>query len=127
MLNWASYPNFTPDEFRCTHTGQLSMSAHFMERLQALRTEYGKPMIVSSGYRHATHPIEAGKDEPGPHNTGRACDVAVMGGEALELTALAVKHGFTGVGVNQKGGGRFLHLDDLPHSTNRPRPWMWGY
>lgn len=127
MLNWASYPNFTAAEFRCKHTGREGMSPQYMARLQRLRTDYGKPMIISSGYRHETHPIEANKDEPGPHSTGRACDVAVLGGDALALMALAVKHGFTGVGVNQKGGGRYLHLDDLPHEDHRPRPWLWSY
>lgn len=128
MLNWAQYPNFRPEEFRCKHTGKLNMDARYMERLQALRTDYGKPMVIPSGYRHETHPIEAAKEDgPGPHTTGRACDVSIMGGDALELTALAVKHGFTGVGVSQKGSKRFLHLDDLPHEDRRPRPWMWSY
>ncbi len=127
MLSWAKYPNFTASEFRCKHTGKLEMDANFMERLQALRAEYGKPMAISSGYRHETHPIEAAKETPGAHSTGRACDVRVMGGDALNLIALAVKNGFTGVGVKQKGGQRFLHLDDLPHDDKRPRPWVWSY
>jgi zinc D-Ala-D-Ala carboxypeptidase len=126
-MNWSNYPDFSVSEFRCKHTGQMRMDAGFMDRLQGLRTEYGKPMTISSGYRAPSHPIEAAKEEPGPHSTGHACDVEIMGGDALTLTALAVKHGFTGVGVNQKGGKRYLHLDDLPHEDKRPRPWMWSY
>src|SRR5690554_2727844 len=126
-MNWQDYPNFSADEFRCKHTGKLCMDKGFMGRLQALRTDYGKPMIISSGYRDATHPIEVVKERPGAHSAGHACDVAVRGGDALNLVALAVKHGFTGIGVKQKGDSRFIHLDDLPHSFNRPRPWVWSY
>jgi uncharacterized protein YcbK (DUF882 family) len=126
-MNWQNYPNFSPDEFRCKHTGRLNMDAGFMARLQALRTDYGRPMLISSGYRDPSHPVEARKSEPGAHSSGHACDVFVTGGDALELVALAVKHGFTGIGVNQKGAGRFIHLDDLPHEEHRPRPWIWSY
>src|SRR5690554_1140726 len=126
-MNWKTCSNFSPDEFRCRHTGLEDMDPDFMARLQALRDEYGKPMVISSGYRHPSHPVEARKSAPGAHSTGHACDVAVMGGNALELVALAIKHGFTGIGVQQKGTGRFIHLDDLGHAAGRPRPWIWSY
>lgn len=126
-MNWQNYPNFSPDELRCKHTGNLHMDTGFMDRLQALRTDYGKAMVISSGYRDATHPIEAKKTEPGAHSTGHACDVSVRGGDALALIALAVNHGFTGIGVSQKGASRFIHLDDLDHQPQRPRPWVWSY
>src|SRR5690554_2758517 len=106
-MNWQNYPNFSPDEFRCKYTGKLNMDAGFMARLQALRTDYGRPMLITSGYRDPSHPVEAAKSEPGAHSSGLACDVFVAGGDALELVALAIKHGFTGIGVNQKGSGRF--------------------
>jgi uncharacterized protein YcbK (DUF882 family) len=126
-MNWHNYPNFSAGEFRCKHTGQLGMNAAFMERLQALRTDYGKAMVISSGFRHRTHPIEARKREPGAHSTGHACDVTIRGGDALKLIGLALKHGFTGIGVKQSGDSRFIHLDDLQHEPNRPRPWIWSY
>ena len=126
-MDWSRWPNFSPEEFRCKHSGQLKMHAGFMDRLQRLRTEYGKPMRITSGYRDATHPIEARKAEPGAHNSGRAADIGVDGADALRILELAIKHGFTGIGVNQKGNGRFIHLDDLPASELRPRPWIWSY
>ena len=127
VTEWGRWPNFSAAEFRCQHTGADGMDATFMDRLQALRADFGKPMVISSGYRDPSHPIEAAKPQPGAHASGRACDVRVEGGEALELVALAYRHGFTGIGVQQKGGGRFIHLDDLPHAPNRPRPWIWSY
>src|SRR3990167_5750086 len=119
-MNWNAYPNFSEDEFLCSHTGKSGMNADFLERLQKLRTAYGQPMTISSGYRHPSHPIEAAKPSPGVHSTGRACDVAVQGADALMLVHLAIEHGFTGIGVQQKGTGRFIHLDDVTDGFPRP-------
>lgn len=121
--NWSAFPDFKPEEFRCSHTGLDGMDPEFMARLQALRTTYGKPMVITSGFRHATHPIEAKKDRPGEHTTGRAADVAVRGPDALRLVALAVSLGFTRIGVQQKGPNRFIHLGDSPDFP----PGIWSY
>ena len=126
-MNWQDYPNFTKEKFDCKQTGENAMQPDFMQRLQALRTEYGKPMIITSGYRSTEHSIEAAKQTIGPHTTGRACDVAVSGENALLLLSLAVKHGFTGIGVKQKGSSRFLHLDDLTIADGYARPTIWSY
>ena len=68
--------------------------------------------------------IEAAKATPGAHASGQAADVACNGQEAYKLLKLALELGFTGIGVNQKGGGRFIHLDTL---TQPPRPNVWSY
>lgn len=126
-MDWAEYPNFSEREFRCKHTGLCDMHPVFMARLQKLRRRFGKPMTISSGYRHPTHPIEAKKAKPGAHASGRACDIAVEGADALQVISLALELGFTGIGVQQKGGGRFIHLDDLPHGGGFSRPMVWSY
>ena len=46
---------------------------------------------------------------------------------AYNLLKIAFTVGFTGIGVNQKGGARFLHLDTIDNSPNRPRPTIWSY
>lgn len=128
-LDWTRYPNFSEGEFACSHTGQAHMAASFLDRLQAIRSEFGRPMVITSGYRHPTHPIEAAKPTPGAHATGRACDVRVHGADALRLINIARAHGMTGIGVHQRGSAqaRFLHLDDLEPTPLRPRPWIWSY
>lgn len=114
-MDWSKYPNFTPAEFACQHTGKHGMCPEFMAKLQALRSEYGKPMRVTSGFRHPTHPIEARKREPGQHAHGRAVDIACHASGAYEIVRLAFKHGFTGIGVSQRDGvARFVHLDARP-------------
>lgn len=123
-MNW-SYPNFTLEEMRCRHTGVDGIKPEFMDLLQRCRTTYGKPMIVTSGYRHLTHPIEANKESPGEHSMGMAADIHVYGSDALHLVDAALVAGFRRIGVNQKGdiGSRFIHLGvskDFPQG-------MWSY
>lgn len=80
-----------------------------MRVLQQVRMQYGKPMVISSGYRDPTHPVEARKKVPGEHTLGRAVDVAVRGAEALQLLQVALALGISRIGVQQKGESRFLH------------------
>jgi hypothetical protein len=55
------------------------------------------------------------------HSRGIAVDIAIQGPEAVRLLDLALELGFTGIGVQQKGDGRFLHLD------TRDTPAIWSY
>jgi len=103
------------------------MDDDFMQRLIGIRAEYDKPMRITSSYRVREDEIAKGRSGNSAHCTGRAVDVAVTGGDALELIRIALKHGITGVGVSQKGAGRFIHLDDLPGKEGQPRPWIWSY
>jgi uncharacterized protein YcbK (DUF882 family) len=126
-MDWTKYPNFSEAEFRCKHTQKCEMNEAFMDRLQRLRSHYAKPMRVTSGYRDATHPAEASKRTTGAHTTGRAVDIAIQGHEVYEVMELAYVFGFTGIGLKQHGPKRFLHLDDLDHTPQQPRPWIWTY
>ena len=125
-MSWES-PYFTSEEMKCSHTGLEKMDAEFMEMLTELRVAYAKPMLVTSAYRDATHPIEAKKTKPGAHATGKAADIAVERGEAYEVLKLALEIGFTGIGVAQKGSGRFLHLDICNSDDGMIRPTVWSY
>jgi len=120
FLNWAAYPNFSPSEFSCRHCGREEMKASFMEKLQQVRNEFG-PMNISSGWRCPDHPVEKAKAHPGMHSTGMAADVAVSGENAVRLLKIALTHGFTGIGVQQKSEKRFIHLD------LRNEPTIWSY
>ena len=123
-MDWALAPNFKAEEFNCSHCGKNEMQQQFMNKLQALRNLYGKPMVITSGYRCPKHPIEAKKAKPGAHASGCACDIAVVGADAHRLLKLAFQMGFTGIGVQQKGNGRFIHLDTLEGGL---RPTVWTY
>jgi zinc D-Ala-D-Ala carboxypeptidase len=123
-MNWSDYPNFSAQEFNCSHCGQNEMKPEFMAKLQKLRETYGAPMKVTSGYRCPQHPIEVKKARPGAHASGQAVDIGVQGSDAHTLLRMALEAGFTGIGVQQKGTGRFLHLDTLEGDL---RPTVWSY
>lgn len=124
-FNWGKY--FTRSEFECSHSHTCEMDQEFINRLNKLREEFGKPLIINSGYRSPEHPIEYIKKSPGAHTSGKACDINIARREALKLLKLAIKLEFTGFGINQKGDNRFLHLDTLESSSERPRPTIWSY
>ena len=99
-----------------------------MDRLQLLRSHYGSPLTITSGYRSPRPSIEAAKKAPGTHAKGRAADIACAGVDAFEILTEALVVGFTGIGVKQKGEHRFLHLDDLKLGEHTaPRPTIWSY
>jgi len=42
---------FTEKELGCKGTGECFMDKEFMKQLILLREDYGKPMVITSGYR----------------------------------------------------------------------------
>tara|TARA_B100001093_G_C26568819_1_gene902014 strand:- start:438 stop:815 length:378 start_codon:yes stop_codon:yes gene_type:complete len=125
-MNWGKY--FTQNEFKCSHTQKCEMNQDFINKLNELRKAYGRPMRITSGFRDVTHPIEARKKNGGgAHTTGCAADIGVARGDAFDLVSLALAMKFTGIGINQKGDARFIHLDTLENTNGRPRPTIWSY
>lgn len=123
------WEHFTLDEFKCKHCGENKMDPHFIDKLEALRLRSGIPLKVTSGYRCPEYNKKVSHTGlTGPHTTGHAADLAVSRHQAFAVLESAFKlGGFTGIGVNQKGEGRFLHLDDLEEPEHAPRPTVWSY
>lgn len=132
-MDWSKYPNFTRGEFECSVTGFCDMQPDFMEQMQILREIYGKPMVITSGYRDAIeHPIESNKTRPGAHAHGVAADVRVAYSDAHELLHCAIElNVFNGIGIAQKGDPdkRFIHLDMATSEMldGGLRPTIWSY
>lgn len=121
---------FSLNELKCSCGCETQgVLPEFLENLNEIREMYGHPMIITSAYRCAQHPIEAAKQAPGPHSTGLAVDVAVSGGDALRLVEVALACDITGIGIKQRGdiSQRFVHLDIVPARPNGPRPHIWSY
>ena len=57
------------------------------------------------------------KSKPGSHADGYAVDIGVRGEQALQVIRSAMEHGIKRIGVNQKGDGRFIHLDVDPNGS----------
>ena len=120
---------FTKDELKCKGTDECNMDEDFMSKLIALRKEFNEPMVISSGYRHESYNQVIGGARNSPHLYGKAVDVLVSGRTAYRLMKMAMQHGFTGIGISQRGPheGRFLHIDTMDSSDIHPRPWVWSY
>tara|TARA_S200002703_G_C3669160_1_gene205439 strand:+ start:129 stop:515 length:387 start_codon:yes stop_codon:yes gene_type:complete len=121
--------NFSREELECSFSGECEIEEDALQKLQALRDEWGKPIRLSSAYRSAENPRERTKKTgPGYHhgvngNGGQAFDVLIAGEDVPPFIALAIKHGFKGIGVNQKGewNQRFIHID------TRDKFACWSY
>lgn len=128
VTDWSKYaPYFTEAEFRCKHTGLCYMEEDFLDRLLQLRIAYGRPMKVTSGYRHPTHPEEAKKGHSnGEHTKGCSADIGLSNPEVYIVASLAMQRGFTRIGVSQKSGSaRFLHLGI--GGPGLATPALWSY
>ena len=117
------WPNFTREEFACSHTGNNEIKDELIDFCQEIRDYLGEPVTITSGYRDPTHPIEARKAKPGMHSTGYAADLAVSHRAARKVLKFVLGADKGGVGVHQRGDGRFIHVDIDPERTNR----LWTY
>ena len=61
LVNWDDIKFFKKEEFDCSHTGNNLMEHNFMMKLDMLRQTINRPLVISSGYRDNTHPVEAKK------------------------------------------------------------------
>ncbi len=124
-----SWKYFKIEEFDCPcGCGRNEMKKEFIDQLDKLRGDIMTPFIISSGYRCPEYNAKISKTgKAGPHTTGQAVDIAILGAMAYSLLFFASQYDFTGIGINQKGKKRFIHLDNLGATEKRPRPWVWSY
>lgn len=101
------------------------MDIAFLTNLDALRDKCGFPFIITSGYRSPVYNNEVSTTGfDGPHTTGKAADVSVERNNARIVLREALNMGcFTGIGINQKGDNRFIHLDSVERIQNA----LWSY
>lgn len=122
--------NFTHNEFADPTTGEVRLASGFLEKLEALREVYRRPMNVTSGCRSGAHNdwlIRRGynaspnsfhlMDNPKYKADGCcACDVARPNAVDLALLImLALTHGWA-VGI----GPTFVHIDRRADFTTLP-------
>lgn len=103
----------TDPKLRCTcgheHCDQRSVDQETLERLQMIRDDIGKPLIVTSGGRCPYHPNEMYKSEPGDHQKCMAVDIDCPDEQTeTKLKVLAGRHGATRVAGGAYCG--FVHI-----------------
>ena len=62
-------------------------------------------------------------------NVKKAVDVACDGAYAYQVLSAAMRAGFTGIGIQQNGVSRFIHLDYIRPGDGFHvlRPVVWSY
>jgi len=99
------------------------INSNLVYQLQKLRSAFGLPIQIASGYRCEEHNEKIGGAKRSQHVMGRAVDISTKNLSAADkyrLIQLIFRTGtFTGVGI---GGGK-LHVDVRPTDT----PILWYY
>ena len=97
--------NFHPDsdtKLKCTcqHPlcDQRSVKQWVLDKIQLIRNDVKRPLIITSGGRCPNHPNEKRKPKPADHQKCVAVDIAVNDGfERAELVELAFRVGATSI------------------------------
>lgn len=95
----------------------------FLDKLQAFRTEIGKPFIINFGESRLrgwrSWKENSRIDGKLYHPQGLAADITVEGMSILELARAAKKFGFTGIGMYDT----WVHVDMRPMLDDRIVVW----
>ena len=100
--------NFNREEFDCKcGCGTGTISGTLVTRLQSVREEYGKSMIITSGIRCLSHNRNIGSRDTSSHIKCLAADIGCKSmGERHDLLKYCLKF-FDRGGVHKE----FLHVD----------------
>ncbi len=108
MNNIQISKNFKLKEFQCKDGSQLvKIDSQLLHKLQELRDEIGKPIIINSGYRTESYNKKIGGVKNSYHIQGKAVDIRVNGMKPEQVAKIAEKIGFNGIGIYKT----FVHLD----------------
>jgi uncharacterized protein YcbK (DUF882 family) len=112
---------FQLKEFACPCCGANNIDRNFVELLDQIREQYGKPMVVKSGYRCKKHNDEVGGVPESAHVDGVAADIGCsFAGDRMKLVVAMLDNGISRLGI----GKTFVHCD---MSKTLPQSVIWLY
>lgn len=101
-------PHFSLREFQCRCCGAVMLSALLLEKLEALRTALGRPVVLTSGYRCRAHNSRVGGAPSSLHMRGMAADIAADAAWQERVEAAAGGLGFKE--LIRGGAKNYIHL-----------------
>lgn len=124
VLTWASITFFSPAEFDSPDapgSGEKYMNLTHVERLDLVRQKRGKAIIITSGYRTASHNDSVGGVSDSEHTRGYGTDCyAPTSRDRYELVKYGLEVGFERIGI----GSNFVHFGSDPE---KPKQVIWLY
>ena len=82
--------NFTVAEFACKDgSDPVFVDSSLAALLQKIRDHFGRPVVITSGYRTAAHNKSVGGAKSSQHLLGRAADIRVQGVSVEDVAAYA--------------------------------------
>ena len=115
--------NFTVAEFACKDgSDPVFVDSSLAALLQKIRDHFGRPVVITSGYRTASHNTRVGGSKSSQHLLGRAADIQVQDTDPLAVAAYAesLMPGWGGVGRYPVKAGRtkgWVHVDTRPNRS----------
>ena len=109
--------NFKVKEFACKDgCDEIIADEKLITVLQQMRTHFGKPIIITSGYRTAAHNAAVGGSPKSQHLYGKAADIQITGiaPEKAAQYAETLLGGAGGIGLYPKNSTRakgWVHID----------------
>jgi len=123
------WSNFTPDEFKCSHCGELKISPVILDFVQAYRQIKGSGVSITSGYRCPEHNNSVSSTgAEGPHTTGIAIDISTNTQTQYGLIRFAMNYNPQAMGIGV--AKTFTHIDFLTADLGDKyavRPNVWKY
>ena len=104
--------NFRVREFACGDgSDAVFVAPRLVMVLQSIRSHFGKPVTIHSGYRTPPYNTKVGGVEDSQHTYGTAADISINGVSVADVAAYArsIMPDWGGVGIYKKQG--FVHVD----------------
>ena len=104
--------NFRVREFACGDgSDAVFVAPRLVMVLQSIRSHFGKPVNIHSGYRTLPYNTKVGGVEDSQHTYGTAADISINGVSVADVAAYArsIMPDWGGVGIYKKQG--FVHVD----------------
>lgn len=120
--------NFTVAEFACKDgSDPVFVDSSLAALLQKIRDHFGRPVVITSGYRTAAHNAAVGGSKSSQHLLGRAADFYVEGVDVATVAAYAetLLPGRGGIGRYPKDAKHPTRKTGWVHIDTRANKSRW--